>query len=147
MPSNATAQTISLRFTPNPKAQVPHIKGASMPIALGASDVAPTATTTDVASTGTPTSTVEVPADGAVTPIDIVQDVEGLPSEEQDTTATVTTTGDASLPEETPVEDPAVAAPLGLVSAAFKASNPVGRPFGLGLRPSGTPVAFKPSSL
>jgi len=137
VPSNVTAQTISLRFTPNPKAQVPHIKSASRPIALGASDVAPTATTTDVASTETPTSGVETPVDGVVTPI-----VEDLPSEEPDATATATTTGDASLPEETPVEDPAVAAPLGLVSSAFKASNPVGRPFVLGFRPSGSPVTF-----
>ena len=117
-----------------------------MPIALGASDVAPTATTPDVASTGTPTSTVGAPADGAVTPIDIAQDLDGVPSEEPNATATVTTTSDASLPEETPV-DPAVAAPLGLVSSAFKASNPVGRPFVLGFRPSGSPVAFEPSSL
>ena len=144
VPSNVTAQTISLRFTPNPKAQVPHIKSASMPIALEASDVAPTATTTDVASTEMPTSTVEAPA---VTPINIAQDLEGLPSEEPNATATVTTTGDASLPEETPVEDPAVAAPMGLMSSAFKASNPVGRPFVLGFRPSGSTVAFKPSSL
>ena len=144
VPSNVTAQTISLRFTPNPKAQVPHIKSASMPIALEASDVAPTATTTDVASTEMPTSTVEAPA---VTPINIAQDLEGLPSEEPNATATVTTTGDASLPEEIPVEDPAVAAPMGLMSSAFKASNPVGRPFVLGFRPSGSTVAFKPSSL
>ena len=146
VPSNVTAQTISLRFTPNPKAQVPHIKSASMPIALGANDVAPTATTTDVTSTETPTSTVEAPADGAVTPIDIAQDLEGVPSEEPNATATVTTTSDASLPEETPVEDPAVAAPLSLMSSAFKASNPVGRPFVLGFRPSGSPVAFGASS-
>ena len=148
VPSNVTAQTISLRFTPNPKAQVPHIKSVSMPIALGVSDVAPTATTT-VASTVTPTSTVEAPADEPVTPIDIAQDLEGLPSNEPDATATATATatGESSLPEETPVEDPAVAAPLGLVSSAFKASSPVGRPFVLGFRSSGTPVAFKPSSL
>ena len=140
VPSNVTAQTISLRFTPNTKAQVPHIKSASMPIALGASDVAPTATTTDVAGTDTPTSTIEAPVDATATPIDIVQDVEGLTSEEPD--ATPTTTGDALLPEETPVEDPTGAAPLGLVSSAFKASNPVGRPFVLGFRPSGSPVVF-----
>ena len=140
VPSNVTAQTISLRFTPNTKAQVPHIKSASMPIALEAGDVAPTATTTDVAGTETPTSTVEAPADATATPIDIVQDVEGFPSEDPDATATATTTGDASLPEETPVEDPAVAAPLGLISSAFKKSNPVGQPFVLGFRPSGSPV-------
>ena len=83
-------------------------------IALGASDVVPNATTTNVASTGVPTSTVDAPTNGAVTPIYIAQDLEGVPSEEPDATATatVTTTGDASLPEETPVEDPAVAAPL-----------------------------------
>jgi hypothetical protein len=138
VPSNVTAQTISLRFTPNTKAQVPHIKSASMPIALEAGDMAPTATTTDVAGTETPTSTVEDPADATATPIGIVQDVEGFPSEEPD--ATATTTGDASLPEETPVEDPAV--PLGLISSAFKASNPVGGPFVLGFRPSGSPVVF-----
>ena len=140
VPSNVTAQTISLRFTPNTKTQVPHIKGASTPIALGANDVAPTETTTDAASTESPTSTVGAPADAAATPIGIIQGVEELPSEEPE--ATTTTTGDASLPEETPVEDPAVAAPLGLVSSAFKASNPVGRPFVLGFRPSGSAIAF-----
>jgi hypothetical protein len=144
MPSNVTAQTISLRFTPNTKAQVPHIKGASMPIALGASEVAPTATTNDAASTETPTSTVEAPAEAPATPTDIVQDIEGLASEEPD--ATTTTTDGVSLPEETPVEVPAAAAPFALTSSALKASNPVGRLFVLGFRPSSSPVAFKPSS-
>jgi hypothetical protein len=142
VPSNVTAQTISLRFTPNTKALVPHIKSASTPIALEASDEVPTATTTDAASTEMPTSTIEAPADATATPIDIVQDVEGSPNEEPNATATTTTTGDAELPEETPVEDPGVAAPLGLVSSAFKASSPVGRPFVLGFRPSGSTVAF-----
>ena len=141
VPSNVTAQTISLRFTPNTKAQVPHIKSASMPIALGASDVAPTATMNDAASTEMPTSTIGAPTDATVTPTDIVQDIERLASEEPE--APTTTTDDASLPEETPVEDPAAAAPFGLTSSALKASNPVGRPFVLGFHPSGSPVAFK----
>jgi hypothetical protein len=145
VPSNVTAQTISLRFTPNTKALVPHIKSASTPIALGASDEAPTATTTDTASTETITPTVEGPADATTTPTDIVQDVEELASEEPETT-TATTDG-ILLPEETPVEDPTAAAPLGLTSSALKASNPVGGPSVLGFRPSGSLVPLRPSSL
>ena len=145
VPSNVTAQTIALRFTPNTKAQVPHIKNASMPIALGASDVVPTKTTNDAASTDTAISTVEAPADATAIPTDIVQDIEILASEELEATTSIT--DDVSLPEETAGADPAAAAPFGLTSAALKASKPVGRPFMLGFRPSGSPVALKPSSL
>jgi len=141
VPSNVTAQAIALRFTPNTEEHVPHIKSASMPIAFGASDVAPTATTTDEGSSETSTSTVEVPADATAAPTDIIQDIEPV-SEAPEATAPTTTTEDTSLPEETPVADPAAAVPLGLVSSAFKASNQVGRPFVLGFRPSGSPVAF-----
>ena len=143
VPSNVTAQTVALQFTPNTKEQVPHIKSVSTPIALGESDVVPTETTTDSVSTGIPTSTVEAPADATAIPTDIIQDIAGLASEEPD--ATMTTTDDASLPEETSVPDPAVAAPLGLMSSAFKASNPVGQPLVLGFRPSGSPVALRAS--
>ena len=146
VPSNVTAQTISLRFTPNTKAQVPHIKSASAPIAFGAADEAPIATTTDAPNTEMPTSTGEAPADATAVPTDIIQDIEGVVSEEPAATETASTTEDASLPMETPVEDPAATAPLGLMSSAFKASDPVGRPFVLGFRPSGSPVAFRPSS-
>jgi len=147
VPSNVTAQTIALRFTPNTKAQVPHIKSASTPIALGVGDEAPIATTTDAPSTEAPTSTTEAPADETVAPVDIVQDIGGLASEEPEATETATTTDDASLPTQTSVEDPAAAVPLGLISSAFKASNPIGRPFVLGFRPSGSPVAIGSSRL
>ena len=146
-PSNVTAHTVTLRFTPNTKAQVPRIKSASAPIALGADNGA---TTTGAASTETPTSTVEAPTGVTAVPTGIAQDVEGPTSEEPETTttatATATTTDDASLPEETPVDDPAAAASLGLRSSGFKASNRVGQPFVLGFRPSGSPIAFRPAS-
>jgi hypothetical protein len=144
VPSNVTAQTIALRFTPNTKAQVPRIKSASTPIALEAGDVAPTTTTAGAASTEAPASTVEPPANATAAPAEIVQEVQELTSEEPE--AAATTIDDAPLPEETSVEDLSAAAPLRLTSSAFKASDPVGRPFVLGFRPSGSPVAFKPSS-